>query len=62
VEQGVVVEQVVVASSALAAPDPNGAVSLFDAVRSQLGLKLEKVRRPEPVLVIDHLEEQPTEN
>lgn len=44
------------------ASDPNGAISLFDAIKSELGLKLEKVRRDEPVLVIDHIEEQPTEN
>jgi len=42
--------------------DPNGALSLFDAVNKELGLKLEKVRRPVPVLVIDHVEEKPTEN
>ena len=42
--------------------DPNGAISLFDAVSRQLGLKLEKQRRPAPVLVIDHIEEKPTEN
>lgn len=35
---------------------------LFDAVRKELGLKLEKVQRPEPVLVIDHVDEQPTPN
>jgi uncharacterized protein (TIGR03435 family) len=40
---------------------PNGAISLFDAVRNQLGVKLEKERRPVPVLVIDHIEEQPPE-
>jgi uncharacterized protein (TIGR03435 family) len=45
-----------------AASDPNGALSLFDAVKRQLGLKLEKVRRPVPVLVIDHIDEHPTEN
>jgi uncharacterized protein (TIGR03435 family) len=44
------------------APDPNGAVSLFDAVRRQLGLKLEKVQRPVPVLVIDSIQESPTPN
>ncbi len=44
------------------APDPNGAVSLFDAVRRQLGLKLEKVQRPVPVLVIDSIRESPTPN
>ena len=42
--------------------DPNGALSLFDAVNKQLGLKLEKTKRPYPVLVIDHIEETPTEN
>ncbi len=44
------------------ASEPNGAVSLFDAVSKQLGLKLEKQKRPVPVLVIDHIEEKPTEN
>jgi uncharacterized protein (TIGR03435 family) len=44
------------------ASDPNGAVSFFDAISKQLGLKLEKQKRPLPVLVIDHIEEKPTEN
>jgi uncharacterized protein (TIGR03435 family) len=44
------------------APDPNGAVSLFDAVRRELGLKLDKERRPVPVLVIDQIHETPTPN
>ncbi len=44
------------------ASDPSGAVSVFDAVNKQLGLKLEKVKRPEPVVVIDHMEETPTDN
>ena len=42
--------------------DPNGALSVFDAVDRQLGLKLEKTKRPYPVLVIDHMDETPTEN
>jgi uncharacterized protein (TIGR03435 family) len=42
--------------------DPNGALSVFDAINRQLGLKLEKTKRPYPVLVIDHIEETPTEN
>lgn len=42
--------------------DPNGAISVFDAVSRQLGLKLEKTKRPYPVLVIDHMEETPTVN
>jgi uncharacterized protein (TIGR03435 family) len=44
------------------APDPNGALSLFDAIKQQLGLKLEMQKRPLPVLVIDHADEKPTEN
>lgn len=43
------------------AAEPNGAISLTDAVKNQLGLKLEKQKRPLPVLVIDHIEE-PTAN
>jgi uncharacterized protein (TIGR03435 family) len=31
-------------------------------VYKQLGLKLEKTKRPVPVLVIDHVEEKPTDN
>jgi uncharacterized protein (TIGR03435 family) len=41
---------------------PSGAVSLFDAVTRQLGLKLEMQKRPTPVLVIDHIEQKPTDN
>ena len=44
------------------ASDPNGAVSLFDAISKQLGLKLEEKKRPVQVLVIDHIEEKPTDN
>jgi uncharacterized protein (TIGR03435 family) len=42
--------------------DPSGALTLYDAVSKQLGLKLEKQRRPAPVLVIDHIKEKPTDN
>jgi uncharacterized protein (TIGR03435 family) len=45
-----------------AASDPNGALSLPDAVSRQLGLKLELKKRPMQVLVIDRIEEKPTEN
>jgi len=45
-----------------AASDPTGALSLFEAVEKQLGLKLEKTKRSVPVIVIDHLEQKPTEN
>jgi uncharacterized protein (TIGR03435 family) len=50
------------ANSAQQPSDPNGAISLFDAVKNQLGMKLEKVKRPVPVMVIDHIEQQPTPN
>jgi uncharacterized protein (TIGR03435 family) len=49
-------------SSDTTSSDPNGALSVFDAINRQLGLKLEKTKRPYPVLVIDHIEETPTEN
>jgi uncharacterized protein (TIGR03435 family) len=42
--------------------DPSGAITLFEAVNHQLGLKLEKQKRPVSVLVIDHIDEKPTEN
>jgi Protein of unknown function (DUF3738) len=38
------------------------ALSLYVAVRKELGLKLEKVQCPEPGLVIDHIDDQPTPN
>ncbi len=44
------------------ASDPNGALSVFDALNRQLGLKLKKEKRPMPVLVVDQIEEKPTEN
>ncbi len=40
--------------------EPSGSVSFADAIEKQLGLKLERHKRPEPVLVIDHIEEKPT--
>jgi uncharacterized protein (TIGR03435 family) len=46
----------------VAASDPSGALSLPDAVRKQLGLKLELKKRPMQVLVIEHIDEKPTEN
>jgi uncharacterized protein (TIGR03435 family) len=42
--------------------DPNGSVSLSEALSSQLGLRLQLERRPAPVLVIDHVEREPTDN
>jgi uncharacterized protein (TIGR03435 family) len=48
-----------------AVPDasvPSDALSLFDAMTKQLGLKLEMQKRPTPVLVIDHVNQKPTDN
>ncbi len=41
------------------ASDPTGAISIFDAVANQLGLKLEKQKRLFPVIVIDHIDRVP---
>ena len=49
-------------AAAAAAADPTGGLSLFDAIEKQMGLKLEKQKRPVPMLVIDHIEEKPTDN
>lgn len=49
-------------NAAPGASDPNGAISLPDAVSKQLGLRLELKKRPLPVLVIDHIEEKPVDN
>ena len=43
------------------ASDPNGGLSLFEGVE-RLGLKLELRKYPYPVLVIDHIEQKPTDN
>ena len=45
-----------------AALDPTGALSLQEAVRRQLGLKLEDTKLPAPVLVIDSINETPLDN
>lgn len=53
------------APGALDAPapsDPNGAITLFDAVEKQLGLKLQEQKRPVQVLVIDRADQKPLEN
>ena len=44
------------------ASDLSGAMSIFEAINKQLGLKMETHKRMLPVLVIDHLEEKPTDN
>jgi uncharacterized protein (TIGR03435 family) len=48
-------------SLAPTASDPSGLPSLFDAVK-KLGLKLDMRKRTMPVLVIDGVDEKPTEN
>jgi uncharacterized protein (TIGR03435 family) len=42
--------------------DPNGGLTLVEALEKQLGLKLKLQKYPMPVLVIDHVEEKPTDN
>jgi uncharacterized protein (TIGR03435 family) len=42
-------------------PEANG-VSLFTALQSQLGLKLDAKKGPVELIVIDHIEKTPTEN
>jgi uncharacterized protein (TIGR03435 family) len=49
----------------LAAPvaaDPNGALTIVEALDKQLGLKLELQKHPMPIVVIDHVEQKPTDN
>jgi uncharacterized protein (TIGR03435 family) len=45
-----------------AVPEPNGAISLYEALNDQLGLKLRSRKVLAPVLVVDHVSAQPTEN
>jgi hypothetical protein len=44
------------------ASDPAGGISLGNALNKQLGLRLEMRKRTAPVLVIDHIEEKPTDD
>jgi uncharacterized protein (TIGR03435 family) len=44
------------------APEPLSAISLSEAFEKQLGLKLEHVKRPGQVLVIDHIDQKPIKN
>jgi uncharacterized protein (TIGR03435 family) len=44
------------------AADPSMGLTLFEAIERELGLKLETRKRTLPVIVIDHLEQKPTEN
>jgi uncharacterized protein (TIGR03435 family) len=42
--------------------EPGPRISVFAAVDKELGLKLQPQKRSMPVLVIDHIEQKPTEN
>lgn len=44
------------------ASDPGGGYTIFESIEKQLGLKLEAQKRPVPVIVIDKLNQTPTEN
>jgi uncharacterized protein (TIGR03435 family) len=44
------------------AQDPGGGITLQEALEKQLGLKMEPRKNPGPVLVIDHVEQTPTDN
>ena len=43
-------------------PNPNRPLSVFDALADQLGLRLQTEKRVMPVLVIDRIQENPTDN
>jgi uncharacterized protein (TIGR03435 family) len=45
-----------------AATDPDGGMTIVEALDKQLGLKLETQKRPMTVTVIDHIEQTPTDN
>ena len=50
------------AANADAAAEPTGVISLVDALRGQLGLKVQARKVMAPVLVVDHVEDAPTPN
>jgi uncharacterized protein (TIGR03435 family) len=43
------------------AADPNGGISVFDAMEKELGLKLVKQKKTIPVIVVDHVDEKPVQ-
>jgi uncharacterized protein (TIGR03435 family) len=43
------------------AADPNGGLSVFDAMEKELGLKLVKQKKTIPVIVVDHVDEKPVQ-
>ena len=44
------------------AADPSGGYTIFESIEKQLGLKLESQKRSLPVIVIDSLQQRPTDN
>jgi len=46
----------------LAASDPSGVSTIFESIEKQLGLKLETQKKQVPVIVIDKLQQKPTDN
>jgi uncharacterized protein (TIGR03435 family) len=50
------------AATVPSASEPAEGYTIFEAIEKQLGLKLEKQKRSMPVIVIDHIEQKPTEN
>jgi uncharacterized protein (TIGR03435 family) len=49
------------ASAAGVPGDPNGGISVFDAMEKELGLKLVKQKKSIPVIVVDHVDEKPVQ-
>jgi uncharacterized protein (TIGR03435 family) len=50
------------ATNAGVALDPTGALSMMEAMRRQLGIRMDETKRPMPVLVIDSINEKPADN
>jgi len=50
------------AGTAGVASDPDGTISIFEALPKQLGLKLESRKVMGQVLIVDHVEDKPTDN
>jgi uncharacterized protein (TIGR03435 family) len=44
------------------AADPSGGMTLMDALEKEIGIRMITTKRPVPVLVIDHIEQKPTDN
>jgi uncharacterized protein (TIGR03435 family) len=44
------------------ASDPSGESTIFESIEKQLGLKLESQKRMLPVIVIDRIQQKPTDN